>query len=668
MKGLKRYIATSYAAVAAILLLLGLYSCASIGSPSGGPRDEDAPIFVKSRPAPFATNFRGDRVEIEFDELVAVKDAFTSVTVSPPVFPAPKVSASGRKIIVQFDDTLASNTTYTVDFGKAIEDVNESNKLGGFSFSFSTGEDVDSLQIAGVVLDAKTLEPQQGVLVGAYTALTDTTFRKVPFERVTKTDDRGRFVLRSLKGIPYRLFTLGDLNNDYRWDNPAEAVGFYPEAVTPYSETVTASDTIYNRETGSVDTVTERLRTRFLPNNLLIPSFSTGYKPQYLTDNQREDSTRINLRFNTRLDRVPELRLLNRGGATDWYVAERNLTNDTLSYYIKPEFARIDTLKVTLTYPRTEGVDNALTMVTDTLDFITKRPKVKARKRRSRKQIEADSIAALNARFIDLKAVSSTTQEIYAPAVIEFSEPLQYLRADAVRVEVQQDSLWLPVAGVTLEPDSLVPRRMRVHAPWEFDSQYRIVADSLAGIGLTGRGNRTFTFMTKTRPRSGYSSLTLRLTPDSVKGFVEILDATDKPVWKQTVENGTVTVPYLVPQEYYVRFTADADGDGEFTPGDIDTGQQPEEVWYYPKAMDLRRFDRNETWDLNAVAVDAQKPERVKQNKPDRVKKPTKKSKKNRRGGSGEENTDNEEDDYFDVNRNPFDPNYKRRSSTAGSY
>ena len=128
---------------------------------------------------------------------------------------------------------------------------------------------MDSLRISGIVLEAATLEPQKGVLVGVHSAeAPDSALRTLRFERVTKTDDRGRFTLRGLKAKPYNVYALADLNNDYRWDNPAEFLAFYPVPVTPYSEKGLASDTIFNLLTGEVDTVMSR-ETRATSRSIL---------------------------------------------------------------------------------------------------------------------------------------------------------------------------------------------------------------------------------------------------------------------------------------------------------------------------------------------------------------------------------------------------------------
>lgn len=650
------------AIIAAMFALLTLYSCASIGTPSGGPRDEDAPQFLSSRPQPFATEFNGSRLEIQFDELVAVKDAFNKVTLSPPQKQIPKISASGHKIIVNFNDTLLPNTTYTIDFGNAIEDVNEGNKLRSFFFTFSTGNEIDTLMMSGIVLDALTLEPQQGVLVGAYTDMADSAFLKLPFERVTRTDDRGHFTLRGLKALPYRVFALSDLNNDYHWDNPAELMAFLPHPVTPFTEQTIATDTIYNITTGEVDSITTRARTRFLPNDLLLQMFDFGFRPQYITNYNRVDSTRLDIIFNQRQQTAPVLNLIkpdNLALPSRFYMTERNERNDTLHYWLTPQLFGIDTIKVSLQYlVEQRGIDPKIT--TDTLTFITKHPRKTKQPKLSPQQQKADSVKKELAKFIMPEVLGNTPFDVDRPLTIQFPEPLTRLDTAAIRLEwMTPDSVWNPIAA-TITADSMMARRMRLDVAWDYDAQYRLTVDSLAAEGISGRLSRTLEKKFTTKKRSDYASLILRLRPDTIAGFVEVLNTSDDVVARAEVVNGIASFYFLAPNDYYVRFIADANGNGRFDPGDYERGIQPEETYYYPKMLSLRRYDRNEEWDLYATPVDTQKPDQIKKNKPE--------SDKSSRSKGNKSETENEEDDYFDVSRNPFDPNDKGRRRQSGSY
>ncbi len=632
--------------VAALLLSALLYSCASMGTPSGGPRDEDPPRMVASNPAPDAVNFRGQRLEITFNELVNVKDAFTNVTLSPPDG-SPRVSTSGRKVYVQFPDTLRASTTYTVDFGTAIEDNNEGNPLGSFSLTFSTGPELDSLRISGVALDAYTLEPQQGIIVGAHRAdAPDSAFTTLKMEHITKTDDRGRFTLRGLKAIPYNLFALVDVNNDYRRDNPAELMGFYPVPVTPYSESAETTDTVYNPLTGAVDTVVNRAYTRFLPNNLLLSVFDEGYKSRYLVKYERPDSTMLRFIFNAPNDTFPKIDFVNmpdRGA----YRLEYTSHLDTLTYWLAdPRFVSADTLRVGLTYMMT-GAGQRLESRTDTLTLT--KPRVRAPKgKRNKQQLRADSIAAEKAKLLGVQIFPSNTLEVYNRPSIEFIEPVSHLDTTLIRLEMKQDTLWVEQPLPELVPDTTTAmRKWSLKLRPEFGATYRLTVDSLAATGLLGRINgmtqQTFT----AKKREDYSSLTLRFIPDTVSGFVEVLNSSDNPVQRARVENGVVSFPWLAPADYYARFIADNDSDMRFTPGSYELRRQPEDVYYYPGVLSLKRYDRSEQWNLNATPVDAQKPKAILKNKPA--------ADKRARRNSDEEPIE-EEDEIFDVNANPFLP------------
>lgn len=217
-------------AIAGVLLLWG---CANIGNPSGGPRDEDPPIFLHADPPQGALNVSKTSMTLTFNEIVNVKDAFSKIVLSPAARP-PKVTSLGRRITIRFD-SLAPNTTYTIDFADAIEDNNEGNQLQNFAYTFSTGPTLDTLRIAGRVLGSRDLEPRPGILVGVQSNPADTAFQGIPLLRVAKADDRGRFVIRGLAPGAYRVFALDDRDNDFKYSSDEEEIAFYDVEVSPYT-------------------------------------------------------------------------------------------------------------------------------------------------------------------------------------------------------------------------------------------------------------------------------------------------------------------------------------------------------------------------------------------------------------------------------------------------
>lgn len=610
--------ATLYVLALAASLLLAA-SCASIGTPSGGPRDEDPPRFVTSNPLQGAVEVTPGKVILTFDELVTLKDAFSKVVVSPPGAQAPRVSSLGRRVTVEFRDTLLPETTYTIDFGDAIADNNEGNKLENFIYTFSTGPVLDTLMVSGMVLGAEDLAPAEGMYVGLHRSegeMPDTAFRTRRFERVAKTDGNGKFVIGGLAPGSYRVYALEDKDGDLAWSSPEESLAFYDELVVPEAEQTVTTDTLFNLLTGAVDSVITRTRTRFLPNNVLLRSFNTGYRQQYITKNERQDSTRINLIFNAAADSMPAVTLLLPGGGerpiAEVAVAERSATNDTLTFWLRDrDLIALDTLRAAVGYLRADSAYN-MVAVSDTLRLITQRPKV--REKKNVKEEKTDTVP-LPAPVMEIKALVSRP-EIGQPLVLELPEPPDSVDFSMMRLEWKEDTIWQPVKGfgeAHMARDSLNPRRIRVEYPWNYETTYRFTVDSLAARSIYGPFSDDLRLDFTIRPETEYGSLKFNLSnmgPDSVARYVELLDAQGKPLRKLPLEGDSVTFSHLLPAKYNVRVVEDLDGDMRWSPGDFDRGVQPDRAYYYKETVELKaNWDQEIDWNVFGTPVDRMVPE-----------------------------------------------------------
>lgn len=636
-------------------------SCANMGTPSGGPRDEDPPRLVSASPAMGATGVNRKRMTLTFDELVNVKDAFANVVVSPVSESVPKVSSLGRRVTVEFD-SLAPNTTYTIDFGNAIEDNNEGNKLQNFAYTFSTGPDIDSLRISGRVLSARALEPQQGMIVGVHSNPSDTAFTGTRLLRVAKTDDRGRFTIRGLAPGQYRVFALGDNDNDYRYSSPEEDMAFYDFTVEPSAVRTVATDSVFDPLTGKLDSLVKRGRTQFLPNDIILRSFNSELRQQYMTKYERLDSTRVFLKFNTRAEALPAIRVLDRPEVTSLGTLEASERLDSLVWWLSPELMRVDSLRLEVTYPRSDQ-NLVVTETVDTLNFFVKRPKPSKKKEKKRIVSYKDSIAAITTVF---SVKSGATQDVNLPVTLETQAPLARFDTAAVRLSMLVDTLYQPVAGAfrLTVPDSLKPRNFELEYPWEYGGKYRLEIDSLAGVDIYGKTTMPLQHDFTVKQTGDYCAIQFHITGlQGVPAFVELLNGSDAVQRTERVVNDAVYFPFLTPGRYYARIVLDLNDNGEYDTGNYALGLQPELAYYYPKVINIKKnWDRNEEWAVFDTPIDMMKPEAVLKNKP-----ASDKRRRSKNTGSG---TQEEEDEYFDPTRNPFDPNDKgqRRNRIGTGY
>lgn len=650
---------------AAVASLLG--ACASMGRPTGGDYDIEPPVYVKSNPAIGATGINRNHITIDFNENVQVEDVMNKVVVSPAQKNIPQITANGHRVSVELRDTMQPGTTYTIDFSDAISDLNEKNVLDGFAIDFSTGDSIDSLRLSGMVFEARTLEPAQGVLVGVYSNLTDTTITTLPLERIAKTNQLGQFTVRGLKPGDYHIFAINDINRDYHWDR-SEDVAFYDVTVSPTAETTTVTDTLTAAD-GS-DSIVSVSRTKYLPNDILLTWFNEGYTPQYLKDYTRPDRRRLFVKFSAPSDTLPEIRLLNgvdSGQPIDrWARLNATATLDSLEYFITDTaVVAQDTMMIEMRYLRTDTLDQ-LSWGTDTLRVLfkgareEKRQKEEAEKKAAERRKKAekkgeniDSIEAAEAAkltFVKVSAPGGATQEIYKPLFIDVDQPLDTIIQSGLRMMVLNDTIWDTIPAPPLVPvDSFGLLKYQLDMKWTPGTKYKYVADSASIIGAYNQWNSTFTHEFSTRKLEDYSALYFNVTGVTDSAVVEVLDKSDKPVDEAPLKGGVAEFPYMQPGTYYARLYIDRNGNGKWDTGSLLDSVQPEEVYYYPKKIVLKKnWDVEQSWNIYDTPIDLQKPKEIVKNKP----KTAKKRRRNKDGTyiddeNGERNPDEEEEDPY---------------------
>lgn len=635
-----------------------MYSCANIGNPSGGPIDKTPPIFMRSNPTPNAVNVKDRKIEIFFDEIVTLKDPSTKIIVSPAQTEMPRMSALGRKVTVELVDSLLPNTTYTIDFSNSIQDNNEGNAIDNFAFAFSTGSVIDSMRVSGYVLDSRTLEPMQSVVVGLQSNLADSAFHKEKLQRVALTNDRGQFTIRNMSPGSYHIFALKDLDRDYKFGNPTEDIAFLDSIIVPSIGSREAADTVYN-DLNEIDTIMRATRPAYFPNDILLSMFNEDRKSQYLANNLRVDSTRISLTFAAASDTLPSLSIVGRNDVPDqWYTLERSQTNDTLTYWIRPpHLVSADTLMVATTYLRTDTASN-LSWGTDTLKFTFQRQKAKKKK----KNEETDSLEQI--RFMELHPLANGTQEVYAPLLLQTGTPIERYSREAFHLQrkLQNDTTFYPaeIKSIALRDSTLSRRDLMLKVDWEPGAAYTLAVDSLAMTDIYGLQTKPLKVDFNVRKMEEYGNIVFNIPAVRDSAIVELLDGTEKIVLRAPVKNHRAELLNLLPGKYYARLFIDRNGNGKYDTGNYDMHLQPEETVYYPGAINLKKnWDVEQTWDIYATPIDKQKPEAIKKNKPER--------KKWEKVNTEKTETDEDEENGFSDFSNPNDPNL-RNSNNFGNY
>ncbi len=611
--------------IAAVALLV--VACASIGSPDGGPYDETPPVFLGSTPEPFALGVKDKRVTLKFDEFIKIEKAAEKVVVSPPQITPPVIKTSGKGIVVELDDSLKANTTYSIDFSDAIVDNNEGNPLGNFAFLFSTGDNIDTLAVSGTVLNAENLEPIKGILVGLHSDLADSAFTTKPFERVSRTDADGRFTIRGVAPGTYRAYALQDANQNYIFDQKSEMIAYLDSLVVPTTEIRMHQDTTWI-DSLTIDTIRTVPRVHYLPEDLVLTAFTETPTQRYLVKTERPELKKFSVYFSTGSDSLPQLTPLNFADE-DAYIVESSVDYDSITYWMRDTLAYYqDTLSMALTYLYTDTL-GLLVPRTDTLNLVAKKTRAKilqeeekkrkeAEKEREKRMKRGDTIPepTKKTQFLNIKINAGASMDLTANVTIDFTEPIVQINDTAIHLFKKVDTLWVD------EPHLF---RQRKHAlmgyellgEWKPDMEYKMTLDSIAFTGMYGLHTKQQETTFKFKTLDQYSTLFLTVANAQPNYMVQLLDG-DKVARQQRVEKGQADFYFLKPGTYHIRLFNDRNGNGVWDTGLYESKTQAEEVYYFPGSIKTREnWDYTQEWNPTALPVDQQKPDDIKKQKSD---------------------------------------------------
>ncbi len=612
--------------IAAVALLV--VACASIGSPDGGPYDETPPVFLGSTPEPFALGVKDKRVTLKFDEFIKIEKAAEKVVVSPPQITPPVIKTSGKGIVVELDDSLKANTTYSIDFSDAIVDNNEGNPLGNFAFLFSTGDNIDTLAVSGTVLNAENLEPIKGILVGLHSDLADSAFTTKPFERVSRTDADGRFTIRGIAPGTYRAYALQDANQNYIFDQKSEMIAYLDSLVVPTTEIRMHQDTTWI-DSLTIDTIRTVPRVHYLPEDLVLTAFTETPTQRYLVKTERPELKKFSVYFSTGSDSLPLLTPLNFSDE-EAYIVESSVDYDSITYWMRDTLAYYkDTLSMALTYEYTDTLGQ-LVPRTDTLNLVAKKTRAKilqeeekkrkeAEKEREKRMKRGDTIPPVTtpkAQFLNIKIGGSSSMDLTANVTIDFTEPIVQINDTAIHLQRKVDTLWVDEPHVFRQRKNAL-MGYEVLGEWKPEVEYKVVIDSAAFTGLYGLHTKQQETTLKFKPLDQYSTLFLTIQQAKPTYVVQLLEG-DKVARQKRVAKGQADFYFLKPGTYHIRIFNDRNGNGVWDTGLYESKTQAEEVYYFPGSIKTREnWDYTQEWNPTALPVDQQKPNDIKKQKSD---------------------------------------------------
>ena len=620
-----------------ILLIAG---CASMGTPDGGRYDEEPPRVVQCLPADKGTNVDKKKISILFNEYIKMENASEKVVVSPPQIDMPNIRTVGKRVKIDLFDSLQANTTYTVDFSDAIVDNNEGNPMGKYTYSFSTGATIDTMEVSGTVLNAEDLEPVKGVLVGLYAAdstFHDSLFQTQPLIRVARTNGSGQFTIKGVKNGSYHAFALKDMDGNYRFSQKSEILAFDTTTITTSHRPDLRPDTVW-----TYDSIIEKIRMvpyiHYYPDNVVLRTFLEEGQDKHRLKEERKTAESFTLYFTAPMDSLPKIVGLG-FDADSALLPEPSLHNDTITYWITDTLVSYpDTITFAMTYLDTDtlGIDQ---LKTDTLELVAKLTHAKQEKERLKKsedwQKEREKKAKRNKTplgdeenpyevfYMTQQMKPSGSLDPNQNVTITFSEPLARIDTSRIRFSIKVDSQYVETPFL-LEPVEGQICQCRLFAEWEPERRYRLQADSITFLGVMGHYARSIDTEFRVRSLDEYGSIFIHLIGiepgDTADYIVQLLNKSDKPQTELVAQDGRADFFYLKPGEYYMRLIIDRNHNGKWDTGDYATLTPPEEVFYFPRSIPLKaKFEMEQDWNFRSIPLERQKPKAITKQKADKV-------------------------------------------------
>jgi len=572
-----------------------IFGCANVSNPTGGPKDVEPPIIEKEVPAKGALNFDKNKIRVYFDEYVKIKDLNSQFISSPPLNKPPKAVLKGKSVVFSFEDTLLENTTYNLNFGNAIVDVNESNAFVNYFFAFSTGDYIDSLQVSGTLINASDLKPVEDVLILLYD--NEIFYDSIPYfdlpSYIGKTNSAGRFNISYMRGGEFKIFALKDLNKNRIFDQPNENIAFLDSLILPEANIEIHTDTIKIDSLGTDSIVTHEIIT-YTPDSIQLFLFEEENHKQYLKGFNRDKKEQFVFIFNEKLDTNYKITGLDTNLSESIYY-EPSVTGDTLNVWLTDSnLYNIDTIKVQFDYMATDTLDK-LTMLNDTIKLIYKTTNFGKKKKKKSEIIEVKKPQII----VDFNAKSDTKLGLNKKLSFETNVPVNDVDKDRIHLFVKIKDEFVPI-DFTLQQDSVFKRKHYLNFEIKEETDYKLLIDTNIFSNNYGLLNDTIINTFSSQALAYYGKILLSVENVNQSVIVQLISASDVVLQEFFInENKTITIEYLPAKTYKLKLIYDDNNNKKWDTGKYLEAKQPEKVQFYKENITVRaNWDIELVWDI----------------------------------------------------------------------
>lgn len=593
--------------MATAILIIVIVSCAKLGTPSGGIKDEVAPVATKSKPLNYSTNYNRKKVIIKFDEFIVLKDQFNEFTISPPLEKKPLPQTKGKAIVIELSSDDLDSLTYTLDFGQSIEDLNEGNKLPNFQFVISKQASIDSFSVNGKVLDAFSRKPDEDrISVYLHKNLSDTAFFTTIPSYLGRTSPEGDFTINHIAPGTYSVYALRDLNSNLIYDLPTEVIAFSNDLLYLYPDSfkvdLPLADSLIT-EIDSSKTISDSLSgdsTKMMMYGYTFELSSFAEKEpfkQYLADYSRNIPESFTIIFNEPLESPLSLKLLNHEQNEEWFYLQPDLEPDTLVYWITDTaLVKTDSVIVEAIVPFTDSTGTTI-QITDTLYFRNKAKDEEdkstsragqGRMGRRQKEQAADTLPKPIPRMTFETNINKNAHDLNLPVKITTAVPVKTFDEKLFKVVKYNDTLEIPIKAKFISDKSnsrnfTIPFDLEPYTKYKIDFYEGLFED----IYYRTIDSSAIIFTTQRDDYYGIVNIIFEHIHSPV--IVQLTGEESKVIKQQIIrKDQKVTFDYLKPGKYFIKIIADDNDNGKWDTGDLKLKLQPEKVDFYPQELDVK--------------------------------------------------------------------------------